>query len=116
MKKEQEMEQVREVDISNGISPKAFIEALKAKKTILKGSKKRIEIENNQLRVIMQEELEMEHIPEQINGIKLTDLHKKMLLNGKEILLGDQSIKLSEDQKVLKMERPNQQKNDLKIG
>lgn len=116
MKINKDNSEVKELDISKGVSPSKLIEALKSKKAILIAKDRKIEIEGNQIRIVMEQQLELANIPDHINGVELTDIHKQMLINGKEILLGDQTVKLDEERKVLKIDRPNDKQRKMKMG
>lgn len=110
------MKAQKTVDIKQGITPKELIGLLqKNGKVILKGKEKTFEIDNEKIQIQTAQRLELENIPTEIKGLKITDLQKELLLNNGTVQLGNMSIKLEKELMQLKIEQPiGQQQLKLK--
>lgn len=108
----------KQVNIKEGISPKNLIEHLKtSKQLILIGEKKRVEIDEEKIRIIDAQIITQQNIPDEIKGIKVDEFQKELLLQNGNIFLGKTEVKLDFNEMKItlhEMNRRNQHQQKLR--
>ena len=111
------MKAPKSINIAQGINPKKLISLLQNNEVILlKGKKKTFKIRKDYIQVFQNQVLTIEQIPNQINGLELSDVQKIQLIHDGVINTPTLKITLDKDLFQLKVQKPIRKHKPVRVN